>query len=543
MTQRKLPFNVKLLKLDAGQLRLLKPITTLDRFDGASTGNFHDKGLFSTEIFGRVGEEARDETFAYIPLKTKILHPVIYNGLERLKRLYVGILSGKQYAVWDDKEKDFIAADETEGQTGYQFFMSHWEEIKFPEGASEIRTMRIRLMDVYRDEAVVENVLVMPAGLRDAEIDHLDRIQEHEINKSYQRLISISNTISKGSNNDSEVFNTARFAQQMAFNEIYRLIEEMLTGKSGFIQSKWGSRRITNGTRNVITAMDISTPALNAENYPGPDDTVLGLWQTSRGALPITINRMQQGILTQAFGDVEGTVQLIDVKTLKVEGVHVGTQTYDRWTTTEGLEKIIASQSMVELRAKPVTIEGRYLALVYKPKTEMVFKIFSDIDELPEDFSKDDVYPLTYEELIYLSNYRGWNNLRVISTRYPVTGEGSSYVSKVYVRTTVNSESRVELDYNWEPMEADGNTALVYPVFEPEQYVDSAMVHPYRLAGLGGDYDGDTISNNILYTQEAIEEVDNYLNSRAAHVDPAGGLRGSANIDTSALVMHNITGS
>jgi hypothetical protein len=542
MTQRKLPFNVKLLKLDAGQLRLLKPITTLDRFDGASTGNFHDKGLFSTEIFGRVGEDARDETFAYIPLKTKILHPVIYNRLERLKRLYIGILSGKQYATWDPKEKDFFPADETEGETGFQFFMSHWEEIEFPKGNSEIRKMRVRLMDKYRDEAVIENVLVMPAGLRDAEIDHLDRIQEHEINKSYQRLINISNTISKGSRNDSEVFNTARFAQQVAFNEIYRIIEEMLTGKKGFIQGKWGSRRIINGTRNVITSMDISTPALDADNYPGPDDTVLGLWQTSRGALPVTINRLQQGILSNAFGDVEGNVRLIDPKTLKSEGVQVGTQTYDRWTTTEGLEKVIASQSMVELRAKPVTIENRYLALVYKPKEPLVFKVFYDIDDLPEGFSRDDVYPLTYEELIYLSNYRGWNDLRVISTRYPITNEGSSYVSKVYVRTTVNSESRVELDESWEPMEAKGNTALVYPVFEPEQYIDSAMVHPYRLEGLGGDYDGDTISNNILYTREAIEEVDNFLNSRAAHVDPAGGLRGSASIDTSALVMHNITG-
>jgi hypothetical protein len=373
MTQRKLPFNVKLLKLDAGQLRLLKPITTLDRFDGASTGNFHDKGLFSTEIFGRVGEDARDETFAYIPLKTKILHPVIYNRLERLKRLYVGILSGKQYAVWDPKEKDFFSANETEGQTGFQFFMSHWEEINFPKGSSEIRKMRVMLMDKYRDEAVIENVLVMPAGLRDAEIDHLDRIQEHEINKSYQRLISISNTISKGSRNDSEVLNTARFAQQIALNEIYRIIEEMLTGKSGFIQGKWGSRRIINGTRNVITAMDISTPSLDAKNYPGPDDTVLGLWQTSRGALPITIHRLQQGVLSNVFGDVEGSVRLIDVKSLKAEGVQVGTQTYDRWTTTEGIEKVIGSQSMVELRAKPVMIEGRYLALVYKPKTSMVF--------------------------------------------------------------------------------------------------------------------------------------------------------------------------
>ena len=541
MTQRKLPFNVKLLKLDPGQIRLLKPIKTLDRTEGA-TDNFHPDGLFSTEIFGRVGDESRDETFSYIPLKTKILHPVIYQRLERLKRLYIGILSGREYAIWDEAQKDFLPADETTGETGFEFFMSHWKELQFPEGSSEIRKQRVKLMDKYRDEAVIDNVLVMPAGLRDAEIDNLNRIQEHEINEHYRRLIGISNTISKGSNANSPVFNTARHAQQMAFNEIYNTIEQMLTGKKGFIQGKWGSRRIINGTGNVISAMDISTPSLDADNYPGPDDTVLGLWQVSRGALPITIHRLQSGILANVFGDVEGSVRLIDTKTLKAELVQASAQTYDRWTSTEGLEKVVNLQSMIELRAKPVTVEGRYLALVYKPKSEMVFKVFYDIEELPEGFDKKDVHPITYEELIYLSNYRNWNDLRVVSTRYPVTGEESSYVSRVFLRTTVRSESRVELDANWEPLPEQGNTAKVYPVFDPESYIDSAMVHPYRLAGLGGDYDGDTISNNILYTREAIDQVDRHLTSREAHVDPSGGLRASANIDTTALVMYNMTG-
>lgn len=541
MSQRKLPFNVKLLKLDLGQIRLLKPITTLDRTDG-STDNFHPDGLFSTEIFGRVGDETRDETFAYIPLKTKILHPFIYQRLERLKRLYIGILSGREYAIWDEKQKDFLPADETTGDTGYEFFMSHWLELKFPEGESEIRKQRVKLMDMYRNEAVIDNVLVMPAGLRDAEVDSLNRVQEHEVNDHYRRLIGVTNTISKGSNSSSPVFNTARHAQQMAFNEIYKIIEGMLTGKKGFIQGKWGSRRIINGTRNVISSMDISTPSLNAPNYPGPDDTVLGLWQVSRGALPITVNRMQSNILSNVFGDVEGNVRLIDTKSLTSELVQVGAQTYDRWTTSEGLEKVIGLQSMFELRAKPVMVEGRYLALVYKPKADKVFKVFHDIKDLPENLDRKDVHPITYEELIYLANYRDWNKLMVVSTRYPVTGEESSYVSRVFIRTTVNSESRVELDDNWEPLPETGNTAQVYPVFEPESYIDSAMVHPHRLAGLGGDYDGDTVSNNILYTREAIEQVERYLKSRGAHVDPAGGLRASAHIDTTALVMHNMTG-
>lgn len=329
---------------------------------------------------------------------------------------------------------------------------------------------------------------------------------------------------------------------QQAFNEVYVTIENMLSGKKGFLQDKWGSRNIMDGTRNVISSMDISAPDLDSKDYPGPDDTVLGLWQVSRGALPVTLARLRQNLLDDVFGDVEGNVRLVDTKTREAEFVQVSAQTYDRWTTTEGLEKVVGMQKMIEMRAKPVMIEGRYLMLVYKPKSDLVFKLFNDIRELPEGLSKKDVYPLTYEELIYLSNYREWNSLRVISTRYPVAEEGSTYPSRVFLRTTVTSEARVELGMDWQPLPAEDNTAKVYPVFDPESYIDSAMVHPYRVKGLNADYDGDMISNNILYTKESIEEIDRYLNSKSAHIDPAGGLRASASIDTTNLVMYNITG-
>lgn len=55
-------------------------------------------------------------------------------------------------------------------------------------------------------------------------------------------------------------------------------------------------------------------------------------------------------------------------------------------------------------------------------------------------------------------------------------------------------------------------------------------------------FDGDMVSNNIVYSEEAKEEIQRYLKSRNAHVDPAGGLRASAEILTTKLVMHNLTG-
>jgi hypothetical protein len=55
-------------------------------------------------------------------------------------------------------------------------------------------------------------------------------------------------------------------------------------------------------------------------------------------------------------------------------------------------------------------------------------------------------------------------------------------------------------------------------------------------------FDGDTASFNAVYTDEAVKEVKDILNSKAAYVDPRGGLKASANVATVALVLRNMTG-
>lgn len=536
------PFNLKLLRLNPADLRLMSPVRSLDMFDGAGSTNFHPEGLFSTSIFGRVGDPDRDQRFSYIPLKTGVLHPKVFELLERTKRLYVGILSGKEYARWDDQLKDWVGASEVTGETGYQTFMSRWQGLKIAKSESPVRNQRVELLDKYRQESVNEYLAVMPAGLRDAEVDNLGRVQQHEINTHYMRVLNITNTIAKTSSGDSPLLDTARWALQQGFNAIYENIIQALEGKHGILQAKWGGRRTMDGTRNVISAIDISSASLDDPYAPGPDDTVVGLWQLTRGVLPVAVHYLKNRYLDGIFGNADGKVRLIDTKTLKGEYVSLNPRTFDRWTTREGLEKVLASQGMLEARSRPVKVQGRYLALVYKPKDTKVFKVFHDIDELPDWADRKDVYPITLMELIYLSGYQHWNRFKAMITRYPVAGEGSTYVSNVFLRTTVKSEPRRELGEEWQMLEGDEHIASVFPLFDPEKYIDSAMVHLYRLAGLFGDFDGDTVSVNFLYTQEAIDEVSKYYLTRGAYVDPAGGLRASAAIDTVELVMHNMSG-
>lgn len=538
-----LPFNISLMRLTPQRLMALKPVQSLDIYDGI-TSNFHEDGLFSVSIFGRTGDDRRDSQFSYIDIKTEVFHPVIFDRLSRLKGLYKGIMLGTEYARWDDDAKDFVSADELSGNTGYSFFMSHWRKIVFSTTNSNVRDLRIKLIEKYKDVATTSRILVLPAGLRDIEIDANGRQSMDDINGIYWRIISIANTIgSTAAGSNDPVLDVSRKALQEAFNEIYAQLETILTGKNGFIQSKWGSRRVFNGTRNVISAMDTSASVLGAQNHPRFTDTIMGLYQLIKGALPVTIHSLNNGWLGKVLGgNADGQAVLVDKKTLRPEYVKLPADVYDTWRTTEGLEKVISSFAQVPLRNQPIDIEGRWLGLIFTGEVDgkKVFKIFNNIDELPEGYDRSAVQPLTLCQLLYLSGYKRWNTLAALITRYPISGLGSIYPSTVYVKTTIVGEQRWELGEDWQPVGED-SIALEFPT-EPANYVDSLIPHPTRLAGLGADFDGDTASANIIYSDEALAEINKFLGTKEAFLDPRGGFRASAKVDTVELVLRSMTG-
>lgn len=495
-----LPFNVELMKLDAARLAALKPVTSLDYFENAN-GDLHEDGLFSISIFGRIGDEMRDRRFSFIDIRVPIFHPVIYTRLVKLRGLYRGILAGTEYAVWNPESKDFDPSDELKGQTGYAFFIKHWKEIQFPRNKSGQRDMRIEVVEKYRDRALTDKIVVMPAGLRDIQTEDNGQYKVAEINKLYQRVLSISRTIvPTEANNSSPAMNLPRHLLQMAFNEIYDTIEQMLTGKKGMIQARWASRRIFNGTRNVITAMDTSQAYLGGRNNPRYTDTVIGLYQTTKALLPIAIRALRTSYLPGVFSAGGNQARLINPKTLESELVTLSSDVFDRWNTVEGLEKIISSYAEVSLRDRPIMVNGRYLALIYagpeiseasKTTTpRKVFKVFHGIEEFPENWDRKYVRPINLVELLYLSGYRVWNNYAGFVTRYPVTGVDSSYATTIYVKTTIVGEMRRELDQNWEPYEGESYDALEFPTYDPLAYLDSLVIPSSRLKGLGADQSG-----------------------------------------------------
>lgn len=544
MSKALLPFNISLLIPDKNMVSQLGRVTSHEVFVGQG-GNFHEAGLFSVEIFGRPGSQERESNFGYIKLGLPCIHPLVYKNILKLKAFYEDIMLGKQYVIFDETEKDFIRTSELDGYTGYTYFFDNWRKVEFKETDSDIRRVRLELIRQNLDNCLIDNMLVIPAFYRDAEMNDDGRVEFDEINDVYRGLLSQSTGIpeSFGSNADLSMYDKRRMGMQLRIQEIYDHYEKLISGKGGFIQAKWAARRVANGTRNVISSMDTNAADLGQPNRPKFKDAVIGLHQASRAAAPKTIYGLLNSVVGQIFNSYTDRVELVNKKSLKREWVNVTPEESDTWSTPAGLERVMSEMEIIEKRSRAIEISNHYLALVYLDDKNN-YRIIRDIEEVPKGFDRKWCRPISYAELIYLSGLNMWYKLRGFVTRYPVEQYNSSIPVSIYVKTTVTGELRYPLDENFQ-RDIDAPLALEYPKYlvgEIAQWHDSASISPSVLSPLGADFDGDTISVNVVYSDEALAEMNNFFHTRIAYLDANGKLAFSSAIHTVNLVLRYMTG-
>lgn len=537
MSNLAIPFNVSLLVLNDSMLQGVKPIRSLDIFQGM-TKNFHEDGLFSQSIFGRVGDESRNRRFSYIDIKIPIFHPIIFNTLVSLKRLYGEIIAGKTYAIFDKSINDFVKSNQLDGKTGFHFFVQHWNQIKFEQRASQSRDLNIKLINKYKDKQFVSKIVVMPAGLRDYEIDANGKEQEDEINTLYRKLLSISNSISLNTFSYSpELLDSGRYALQQTFNAIYDYLKSNVEGKKKLYMGKWTTRGIFNGTRNVITTTNTPINKLGNKGNPGFNDTIIGLYQYLKASLPVSKYQIKNDFLSKVFTGPNTPAFLIDKKTLHKKQVMIKPKDYDLWMSDEGLDKIISIFGEESIRHRPLEISDCYMGLIYKD--DKSFKVFQDIDELPDSFDKSKVSPLTFTELLYIAVYPHYKKYPAFVTRYPITGFGSIIPSTLLLKTTIKTVELYPLNDQWE---YDDSLPIAYQFPTHSSFFNSVAIAPNKLKGLGADFDGDTVTVMVLYTEESIREIHKKLNSRSFYVNTSGNISFSLNTDTVEYLLQNLTG-
>lgn len=534
------PFNVRLMMPDRKMLSFSRRVSVLDTYDSSGT-SFHPEGLFSIETFGRLGTNDRDTTFAYIDLNTAIIHPELFMTLKRLKSLYAGIISGKRFAVWSEEEKDFFPSDAESGSTGMHFFCSKFAEIVFKKNKSDIRSERIELIKKYITKPYLTKHLVLPAGVRDLHINDMGNPEEDEVNDLYRKLIMTASTIAATEQNlNSPNLDSARWAMQLTAQKIHLMIKNIISGKKGWFLYKHGRRATRHGTANVITAMNANAYLMGAPGTVSITDTQMGLLQALKGSGTIATYEVTNGFLREVIGDGEQDVWLVNKKTLNRELVQLSPDAVDLYTTRPGIEKLINMFFVRELRNRPLIIDGYYIGLLYNDGKS--YKLFRDIDDLPEGSDKKYVTPITLAELIYASVHQRFKKLVGTVTRFPVTGSGSCYPTNIKVRTTSKTSCLSELGDDWTPKPKEFD-ALSWPAGGDNDWLDSLVPNITRLGGLGADFDGDRCASPIFFSKNAYDEVQNYFKLKSSFIAPDGKLyQSAANVDTIKLVVSNMTG-
>ena len=503
-----------------------------------STMNFDAEGLFSTTIFGQAGSDARNYSYGYIDLKVPIMHPLVYNHVISLKTLYKDILAGNVYAAWDDKEKDFVQGNIDNGDTGYAFFIKHFDDIVFKQTGSEARDYKIKVIDKSsRSHGLMNYLIVEPAGLRDYVIDKSGKHSEDEINSLYRRVLMNVNMLANFNITPSNIatVDSMRFKIQAIVAEVYEYIIALMDGKSKFNQGKWTKRAIRGGTRNVITPIPAKiTDLTDRERVVSFNNTTVGIYQYLKALDTMAYHSIITKFSQHAFKYGSTVASLVSKETMKTVSTEVSTKTFDAWMSEDGLNAMINRMAQEEMRSEVVEVESKYyLCLVYDDGKNVSVVFNTDI--LPDNVDRKKLRPITYAELLYISVADTVGRFPALLTRYPISGLGGIYPTIPYLKVTLHSRKVTILDETFEP----DFIAPEYPILG-EKYYNSLSPHSTKLDRLGGDHDGDKVSFTILLTDEAIEEVNNLMNSREFYITPDGHITYSVStkdLDIVAKIM------
>ena len=530
------PLNIRLLKLEPDQLARLPEITS-PLILVPSTRTFHPEGLYSTEIFGTKGSIERMDNFAYINLKMNIIQPRFYKAMVAARSLYEDIIAGKAYALFNEDTLDFDQTTLDKGRTGYNFFIEYFDRLEIPETGSDTRDLLIKQKNKYANKLLIDKLIVLPAGMRDVEVNEEGRIEEeNEINGFYWSILSLSKTIPEGVYDyHPESLDNLRYRIQRKVQELYEyLFDSTFGGKRKFALGRWGYRAIRYGSRNVLGTVVNNLTELHSPDSIKPTQSTIGLYQFMKMIGPLANYHITQYLKEHIVQGNHVPFNLIDPKTLRTRAVTIPPEVYDYYLSKEGVDRFIDRFKIESLRHHPFEIQGYYAYLIYVDDES--FMRLTSIDDLPPGLNASKVRPMTLGEFIYFAMYMASTKVPRTNTRFPVANLGGAYPSLIHLKTTMEGLSRFERNRDGEI------TQMRYPNLPilGMRFYDMDAPHTSHLAAQGADHDGDMEGSEALLTEESTTEVHELLQKASFYISPRGGATYSFSNNIAELVMKHV---
>ena len=243
-------------------------------------GKLDSEGLFSEEIFGRVGSPIRKLTFGYIDLHVKIIHPQCWDMIVGLNPMMNKMLTGKKKYIINPDGDIEESTDSFIGMSGIKALIDNWDKLnlnlvgkKHPE--------YVKFLKNNKEKIFIDKILVIPAGIRDVQLNvggtNKKIITSSEVNTLYEELLQQTKTVDSNLLDflDDETVKNIVGAIQRKVIEINKWIEERLKGKNGILRGGLLSKTVDySGRFNIVNDMSVK------QGYIGvPWQAVLKLYE------------------------------------------------------------------------------------------------------------------------------------------------------------------------------------------------------------------------------------------------------------------------
>lgn len=514
-----------------------KEVTTAQYFI-PNTKEIHPNGLFSKEIFGEPGTEDREKMWGYISLNETFMNPQAYYVLSRLKKNIAEDMKTGMNRYYVDSTGEITKL--TKGQTvpesakykvigsGFDWLKDAWPHISWKITKDMTKTAKVRrkFLRTFPMSAIFWNKFpIMPAFYRD--VDYNSN-KQNVINKQYIKLIHIAQIIKTTDNlmfsDDYDVpLKSISYSKcQDLMNEISKFFFDMLGGANGFINKHVAGKQTDYGARLVISTC--------TSNYETVNDMETDFY-TSALPLSVAINIFAPFMIYNVKHWITSFVSgkrfkgIYDFENKEIVSKEISTSYMDEFTSDNIRKMMDLYKKNKKYRVEPMTIKGVDGERIPIQALIKVNGNVPNINLLDDNFTFDEkenytIRNLSHCEFFYIVAYQCLRDKCIDICRYPVDDYYHVYPSKMNI---IPSNNYMDVQF-------DGMTIRRYPLlkYESEEEIEHMFVDTLKMfsiypASLGGDFDGDQVSVQGIFSDEANAEALKQMNNVSHFV----GLDGS----------------
>lgn len=209
---------------------------------------YDEDGLWSEVIFGPVGSKSRGERFAYIDLKQKFIHPIVFDMITTVSDETSKITREKgRYIIKDGKY-----VEDASGETGIAFLIKTFNDIKFSSFCHTHKQDIAEYLDNSKPFILIDKFVVSPAAHRDIDIYNFKggKLEKEIINELYTKLIIYIQQITSIEELDTI---TIRKIQGQLNDIVDYFKKKKMTGKKGLFRGTMLKKSMDYSTRLVLT--------------------------------------------------------------------------------------------------------------------------------------------------------------------------------------------------------------------------------------------------------------------------------------------------